>query len=557
MNVKKRIKKITKILIVYITTIIITLNMFAINVHANEDILNQIKDTLKRYYIGEIPDSVLNATTIEEIFDFLGDPYTQYFTKGEFDDFLNEVDMKITSIGADLEKADDGIKIVSVFSNSPAKEAGIMPGDVICEVNGQSVISIPYSKAISLINGEEGITVNLKIIRDGNVLDFSLLPRKIPYPTVTGEIINEHIGYIHISSFGSITGEEFGEKLDELKGKNVDSYIIDLRNNPGGYLYPVLDIAGYFIGNKTSFILEDNIEGRYSIKAYVHDEKIEDPVIFLSNEFTASASELLLAAIRDYNKGFILGENTYGKGVAQGVFKLDDGSVLKTSTLKFFSPFGKEIKSTGITPDLKINMVDPLYAAELLLSSSKVSNEDICTRVKLYNTIFDINTSRIKDKNYWEAYRTILNKASYYSVLKNKEVLSTIKDGEKIIPQVSFVEIPKTQYMSGERVSFQLTADNYKNRIQYKAMLWSEESNTYTNLWNTKDGYYENWKPKGNEVFTIGFPLSKPGCYRIKIFAKRVGVLANKTLIKAMGCDYYMGEIPFVVLPNLSEQNGA
>jgi hypothetical protein len=252
----------------------------------------------------------------------------------------------------------------------------------------------------------------------------------------------------------------------------------------------------------------------------------------------------------EYNRGFIVGDNTYGKGVAQAMFKLSDDSVLKTSTLKFFSPSGKEISNTGITPDLKINLIDPIYAAELLLcNSNNKANGDIYTRVKLLNTTFDININRIKDINYWEAYRMILNKTSYYSILNNNKILSSIKNGEKVIPKVNFVEIPKTQFIAGDRVGFKLSAPNFKSRIQYRAVLWNNESNTYTDLWNTEDGYYAKWQPMGSEIFTIGFPISKPGSYRIRLYAKRAGLSSNKTIFKEMGYDCYIVEIPFVVLP--------
>ncbi len=551
MKEKISVKKIIKSLIIYIVIFLVALNMFTRSVYAEDDVLAQIKDTLKKYYIGEIPESVLNATTIEEIINFLGDPYAQYYTKGEFDEFIDELDMKFTGIGVTLEKIEKGMEVISVFANSPAKEEGIKAGDIITEVDGLNIAGLPYIEAIPLINGEEGVMLNLKIRRYEKEIIISLIPRKIPYPTVLGKILEGNIGYIRISSFSSETGDEFGEKLKELNERHAESYIIDLRNNHGGYLYPVLDIAGYFIGNNTSFILEDNVDGRFSLKAYNHGDIIRSPVIFLSNEITASAAEFLLVAMRDYNRGFIVGENTYGKGVAQGMFKLKDGSVLKTSTLKFYSPTGKEINSTGITPDLKVNLVDPLYAAELLLGRSRsISEGDFYTRVKLYNSTFDINISRILDKNYWEAYRTILGKTSYYLMLNNRDMISKIKGGTGIIPHVNFVEVPKVQYKLGERINFKMSAPEYASRLQYRAELWDEESNTYNKLWYTEDGYYTHWQPKGSDVFTIGFPAVRPGNYRIRIYAKRAGVLAGKTMYKEMGCDCYIGEIPFIVTPS-------
>jgi hypothetical protein len=380
-----------------------------------------------------------------------------------------------------------------------------------------------------------------EIIKNGNSVEISIMPRKLSYPTVVGELINNHIGYIRIMSFGSITSEEFNKKLYELKNSNADSFIIDLRNNPGGYLYSAINIAGHFIGQSTAIIVEDKVNGRFSIKADKHVDIINQPVIFLMNEFSASASEILLCAVRFYNTDFFIGENTYGKGVAQSVFKFDDGSVLKTTTLKFYTPDGREINNIGIAPNIKVNNVDPLIAAELLLKDNKKNvTRAGFAMLNIDNKEYVINLEDIHSKDHWEAYRHILSTAKSLIMIDNQK-------SNKLVPKIQFAEMPITSYKVGNRISFKLSAPNYSKKVQYRAILWDESTNSYRDIWNTQDCYYNKWIPNGNGIFTVGFTATKPGNYRIKFFAKRSGIENKYTALKGMNCDSYIGEVPFIV----------
>jgi hypothetical protein len=249
----------------------------------------------------------------------------------------------------------------------------------------------------------------------------------------------------------------------------------------------------------------------------------------------------LSAAVKDYGKAYFVGSNTYGKGVAQDLFEFDDGSALKTTTLRFYSPLGKVINHIGIAPDFETKDIDSLTAGELLLgNSANTSLNGRYVKIKIGSKEFEINMNDIKDDNYWKAYKYIVGKATAVSVSGSSN------SGKTVIPQLKITS-PVINYNAGERVSFKINTPNYGGRVQYRIILWDDTTKTSRDLWTTGDRYYTGWKPYGNEIFTLGLPVSKPGNYRLKVFAKRADVPNSKTVLKGMNCDSYLGEIPFVV----------
>lgn len=529
--------------------IIVIFNAFSPKVYAEDGVVDQAKEILKSYYVDNLPEGVLKATTINEMLEYLKDPYTQHFETDKVNDFLNVFNMKFVGIGILNEMIEMGARVVSIMPDSPALEAGIEEGDIIVNVNDNKTSGLSLNEAVTLINGEEGKAVVLSIIRRGELLSFTIIPEKIPYPTVTGEVIGDDIGYIRINSFGDITFNEFKYILGNLRKKEVTSYIIDLRNNPGGYLKTVVDIAGYFIGNNVAMIVQDRFDDKARIEAAAQNDMINEPVVFLVNEGSASAAEILAAAVKDYKKGILVGTNTYGKGVAQSVFKLSDGSLLKATTLKFLSPFGEPIESVGVKPDVVVSNMDSLLAGEVLLEDiDEYSSEGRYVSLDIGSSEVQINLNRLKNWNQWEIYRQIIHNATSISTTINR--LESLQVGYLLgaIPKLQYVEVPKTIYRAGERASFKLSSLGYGKKVQYRAVLYDEEKKMSYDLWNTKDNYYEVWKPNGDMEFTVGFPVNKPGNYRIKIFVKRAGVDKTKTAIRDMECDSYVEEIPFVVL---------
>ncbi|MDF2672693.1 MAG: carboxyl-terminal protease [Clostridiales bacterium] len=522
--------------------LILVFNLFIINANASvsNTTLSRIKQIIRQDYIEDVPTEVYDTQNIEDLVKLLGDPYTQYFTAKDYNSFKDQIDMKFVGIGIHLEMVPAGVKVVSLIEGAPAEGVGIKPEDIIISANGTSLEGLSNEEAVSLIKGEEGTFVKLQIKRGESILDFSVVRKEIQTPSVTGSVLNKHIGYIKLESFGSDTSKLFNEVLKNLKYQGSDSYIVDLRNNPGGYMHAALDIAGYFIGNKTAMVVEDKSGNKEELAGFSHDELIDKPVVFLINEYSASASEILAAAVKDYDKAYFIGENSYGKGVAQSLYEFEDGSALKTTTMRFLSPLGNVINKVGISPNIEIEDIDSLLAAELLLGNSKnTSVPGKYISVALENKDFEINLNDIKGEEYWNAYKYIIGKASLLSLVNN----STSKI---VIPEIKLAS-PVVEYKAGDRVAFKLNAPNYGGRVQYRVMLWDDETKVYHDLWTTGDRYYSQWKPYGNETFTLGLPISEPGNYKLKVFVKRAGLENSKTAFTGMNCDSYLGEIPFTV----------
>ncbi len=523
-------------------TLMLVFNLLIINTNASTTdlTLNKIKQIIREDYIEDVPDKVFEAKSIEDFVKQLGDPYTKYFSAKEYTAFTNQIDMKFVGIGIRLEMVTEGIKVVSLIEGSPAEEMGIKPEDIIISANGTSLAGLTNEEAVNLVMGEEGTVVKLKVKRGVNILNIDIVRKEIQTPTVTGSLINDHIGYIQLESFGTETPKDFSNVLQDLEVQNVDSYVVDIRNNPGGYMNAALDIAGYFIGKQTTMVVEDKSKNKDSLEAFKHDELINKPVVFLINEYSASASEILAAAVKDYDKAYFIGTNSYGKGVAQSLYEFTDGSALKTTTLRFLSPLGKVINKVGISPNLEIKDMDPLVAAELLLGNSKntLTNGRYIS-VKLDDKNFAINLNDISNEEYWKAYKHIISKSSLVSLINNN-----VK--KIVVPEIKLTS-PVIQYKAGDRVAFKLNTPNYGGRVQYRVMLWDDSTKAYRDLWSTGDRYYTGWKPYGNETFTVGFPISKAGNYRLKVFVKRAGLENSKTALTGMNSDSYLGEIPFTV----------
>lgn len=522
--------------------LLLVFNIFIINVNASvsDTTLSRIKQILRQNYIEDVPTEVYNAQNIEDLVKLLGDPYTQYFTAKDYNSFKDQIDMKFVGIGIHLEMVPAGVKVVSLIEGAPAEGVGIKPGDIIISANGTSLAGLSNEEAVGLVKGEEGTFVKLEVKRGEIILYFDVVRKEIQTPSVTGSILNSHIGYIKLESFGNDTPKLFNEVLKYLKNQGSDSYIVDLRNNSGGYMHAALDIAGYFIGQNTAMVIEDKSGNKDELDGYKHDELINKPVVFLINKLSASASEILAAAVKDYDKAYFVGENSYGKGVAQSLYEFEDGSALKTTTMRFLSPLGNVINKVGISPNIETEEIDSLLAAELLLGNSKntsISGKYI--NVAFEDKDFDINLNDIKGEEYWNAYRYLIGKASLISLVNTNT-------SRIVIPEIK-LSSPVVKYKAGDRVAFKLNAPNYGGRVQYRVMLWNDETKVYNDLWTTGDRYYSQWKPYGNETFTLGLPISEPGNYKLKVFVKRAGLENSKTAYTGMNCDSYLGEIPFTV----------
>ena len=248
------------------------------------------------------------------------------------------------------------IMVLSPIKNSPAEKAGIKPGDLIISVNGEECTADDMTAISTKIKGEEGTTVKLQILRGEETLDFEIKRENIVVNPVEGEVLENNIGYIEFSSFDENTAEEFKNKFEELKSQGITSLIIDLRNNGGGIVDEALQIADYIADKGSVLLYEVDKDNNETVEKSENDPIINMPVIILTNENTASSSEILSGALKDLGKAKIVGTKTYGKGVIQQILTLPDGSGLKITTEKYLTPNRTEINKIGIEPDETVEL---------------------------------------------------------------------------------------------------------------------------------------------------------------------------------------------------------
>ena len=250
------------------------------------------------------------------------------------------------------------IVVLTPIKYSPAEEAGILPGDVIKSINGVEYTGDDMTAAANSIKGEEGSTVTLEILRNQEVKRFEITRKKITTNPVISKKLDNNIGYLEVSSFDEDTASNFKAKFEELKAQGITSLIIDLRNNGGGIVDEALQIADYILNKDDVILYEVDKNNKETVKKAKTDPIINMPIIILTNENTASASEILAGALKDLGKAKTVGTTTYGKGVIQQILKLNDGSGLKITIEEYQTPNKNKINKVGIEPDEKVELPD-------------------------------------------------------------------------------------------------------------------------------------------------------------------------------------------------------
>ncbi len=309
-------------------------------------------------FLGEIDEQKILNETIKGYIKGLNDPYTEYMTKEEMEEFSQDVMGNFTGIGIyltkDVEK--NAVIVISPIKDTPAHKAGILPGDIITKVDGVSYTGEELTEASNKIKGEIGTSVKLEILRDGKTMEFEVNREHIKINHVESKVLENNIGYIEFNSFDEGCSKEFKEKLEELKGKNITALVIDIRNNGGGLVTEALDIADFIVEKDATLLITTDKKGKEEITKAKNDPMINMPVVLLTNSSSASASEILAGALKDNGKATIVGEKTYGKGVIQELLTLTDGSGLKITTNEYFTPNRNKINKVGITPDIEVKL---------------------------------------------------------------------------------------------------------------------------------------------------------------------------------------------------------
>jgi len=397
---------------IFLTALLIISLLFPGQAWAQMTALDEVRELLRTEYVDPVGEDVLNSPSIDVILTKLDDPYTSFLTAAEYQDFTNSLEQSFSGIGIYLAIVEEGIKITGLASGASAEKANLRTGDIIISIEGRSVKGLSSEEVIPLIRGPQGSRVQLTVLRAGTSFSVEVERRNITVPSVTGVINPLKTGYLRIDTFGSETSSLFAASLENLRRQNPASYIVDLRDNGGGYVQTALDIAGYFIGDQPALQIQYRDSDHFYETAVEQNYMIDKPAIFLINENSASASEILTGAVKDYGKAVIIGTKSFGKGCMQELIKLDSGDYLKMTIARFTSPLGNEINKKGITPDLLIEKSDPLMAAELLLSSDdSQANKNSLVKLSLASHNFFIDTTLAREPEYWQAYGEILDRA--------------------------------------------------------------------------------------------------------------------------------------------------
>lgn len=331
----------------------------------NQDIatkLEKYRAIIDEYYLWDVDEENLEEGAIKGYIEGLNDPFTEYISKEEMQEYMQDTMGNYVGIGIYmvLDSQNGKIRILAPMKNSPAEQAGLKSGDIILEVDGQSYNEDEMSSMANKIKGEEGTKVKLKVLRGEETLEFEIERKNIKVNPVEGKVINNNIGYIQFSSFDETTAEDFKAKYQELEAQGITSLIIDLRNNGGGLVDQATDIADLIIEKGKDLIYEVDKDGNQETVKSEIDPIINMPIVVLVNENTASASEILAGALKDYGKATIIGTTTYGKGVIQQILTLKDGSGLKITTEEYQTPNHNKIHGVGIEPNIVVELPEDL-----------------------------------------------------------------------------------------------------------------------------------------------------------------------------------------------------
>lgn len=322
--------------------------------------LSKYRALIDKYFLGEVDEEKLKEGAIKGYIEGLDDPYTEYISKEDMEDYLADATGNFVGIGIYMvqDTESDKIMVLSPIKGSPAEEAGILPGDLIVSVDGVTYTAEEMTVASNKIKGEVGTTVKIEILRGNETLNFELKRENIKVNPVEGKKLENDIGYIEFSSFDDGTAEEFKTKFEELQEQGIKSLIIDLRNNGGGIVDEALEIADYVLEKDDVILYEVDKNEKETIEKSKNAPIINMPIIILTNENTASSSEILAGALKDHGKAKTVGTKTYGKGVIQQLLTLPDGSGLKITAEEYLTPNKTQINKIGIEPDEEVKLPD-------------------------------------------------------------------------------------------------------------------------------------------------------------------------------------------------------
>lgn len=317
----------------------------------------EIQEVVNQNFMGPLDNGQVEDAIYSGLLEGLEDPYAAYYSAEALETLEESTSGEYSGIGAVMSQDPQTgtISVVTCFEGMPAAEAGLIPGDVICAVNGENTEGMDLTELVSRIKTEQGDRITLKIMRDDEELELSVERRAIQIPTVSFEMLEDHTGYLKILEFDEVTVEQFETALADLETQGMERLVIDLRDNPGGVLQSVCGVLEQLLPKGLIVYMEDKY-GQRSEYFCEGKHPFQKPLAVLINGNSASASEIFAGAVKDYGIGTLVGTTTFGKGIVQRIFGLSDGTGMKLTIAKYYTPGGADIHEKGIEPDVEVEL---------------------------------------------------------------------------------------------------------------------------------------------------------------------------------------------------------
>lgn len=325
--------------------------------------LNYMKSLVNNFYLWDVNEGDYQTGMLKGMMSALNDPYSSYYTKEEYDSLMETTNGVYYGIGATVsQNVNTGIiTIVKPFVDGPAYKAGVLPGDILYKVEEEVVTGVDLTKVVSKMKGAENTEVRISVMREGknDPIEITITRGQIEIPTIEYEMLKDKIGYISILEFDKITVDQYMAAIKDLESQGMKGLVIDLRDNPGGLYDSAVQMLDRIIG-KGLLVYTETKDGTRSEDFATTIEELKVPLAIIVNGNSASASEIFAGAVQDYKKGTIVGTQSFGKGIVQSLFPLFDGSAVKVTVSNYFTPNGRSIHKTGITPDVVVELDDEL-----------------------------------------------------------------------------------------------------------------------------------------------------------------------------------------------------
>lgn len=336
---------------------------FMLSNNSEDRKLSAIRMLIDQYYLEDTADIEFEEGVYKGYLQQLGDPYSVYYTKEEYEELMEDDSGHYVGIGVVVSQniTTKEVMITRVFGGGPAEKAGLLRYDVITKVDDVSVADMELTDIVDMIRGGAGESVELTIYRDGQEMTIVSERGSVEAEMVEYQMLDEDTGYIVLYEFIETTHAQFVEGYQALQEKGMENLILDLRSNPGGLLDQVYKVADCFLPAGSVVVSTEDKHGETEVLKAEDDDVIDIPMVVLTDPYSASASEILAGVVKDYELGTLMGQKTYGKGIVQRLYPLSDGSAVKLTISKYFTPSGDYIHEKGIEPDI---VIEEMYIEE-------------------------------------------------------------------------------------------------------------------------------------------------------------------------------------------------